>query len=62
MGGYYVIRTYRAGQMVEKSKVWVPSQAKVRAGRVKGNTSAAKRDRNAMQAVRVLARVMKIRK
>ena len=58
MGGYYVIRTYRAGQMVEKSKVWVPSQAKVRAGRVKGNTSAAKRDRNAMQAVRVLARSM----
>lgn len=58
MGGYYVIRTYRAGQMVEKSKIWVPSQAKVRAGRVKGNTSAAKRDRNAMQAVRVLARSM----
>lgn len=58
MGGYFVIRTYKAGQMVEKSKVWVPSQAKVRSGRVKGNTSAAKRDRNAMQAVRVLARSM----
>lgn len=58
MGGYFVIRTYRAGKMVEKSKVWVPTQAKVRSGRVKGNTSAAKRDRNAMQAVRVLARSM----
>ena len=58
MGGYYVIRTYRAGKMVEKSKVWVPAQAKVRSGRVQGNTSAAKRDRNAMQAVRVLARSM----
>lgn len=58
MGGYFVIRTYRAGKMVEKSKVWVPTQARVRSGRVKGNTSAAKRDRNAMQAVRVLARSM----
>ena len=58
MGGYYVIRTYRAGRMVEKSKVWVPTQAKARSGRVQGNTSAAKRDWNAMQAVRVLARSM----
>lgn len=58
MGGYFVIRTYRAGKIVEKSKVWVPTQAKARSGRVKGNTSAAKRDRNAMQAVRVLARSM----
>lgn len=58
MGGYYVIRTYRAGKIVERSKVWVPTQAKVRGGRVKGNTSAAKRDRNAMQAVRALARSM----
>lgn len=58
MGGYFVIRTYRSGKIVEKSKVWVPTQAKVRSGRVKGNTSAAKRDRNAMQAVRVLARSM----
>ena len=53
-----MIRTYRSGKVIEKSKVWVPTNAKVRRGRVKGNTSAAKRDRNAMQAVRQLARSM----
>ena len=58
MEGCWVIRTYKSGRMVEKSKVWVSSRAKIRSGRVQGNTSAAKRDRNAMQAVRVLARSM----
>lgn len=58
MEGCWVIRTYKSGRMIEKSKVWVSSRAKIRSGRVQGNTSAAKRDRNAMQAVRVLARSM----
>lgn len=39
-----MIRTYKSGRVIEKSKFWVPAQARPRAGRVKNNTSAAKRD------------------
>ena len=42
----WVIRTYKCGRVVEKSKFWVPAGTRVRGGRVKGNTSAAKRDAN----------------
>ena len=44
MGGKWMIRTYKAGRVIEKSKFWVPANTKARAGRVKGNTSSAKRD------------------
>ena len=56
MEGKWVIRTYKSGRVVEKSKFWVPTKVQVRRGRVKGTTSAAKRDSNAKAAVRVLAR------
>lgn len=58
MGGKWMIRTYRAGRVIEKSKFWVPANTKARAGRVKGNTSSAKRDQNARRAVHVLARIL----
>ena len=53
-----MIRTYKSGRVIEKSKFWVPAQARPRAGRVKNNTSAAKRDQNARRAVRTLARTI----
>ena len=58
MGGKWMIRTYKAGRVVEKSKFWVPNTMKARRGRVKGSTSAAKRDQNARRAVHVLARIL----
>ena len=58
MGGKWMIRTYKAGRVIEKSKFWVPANTKARAGRVKGNTSSAKRDQNARRAVHVLARIL----
>ncbi len=58
MEGKWVIRTYKSGRVIEKSKFWVPKQVQVRRGRVKGSTSAAKRDSNAKSAVRVLARIL----
>ena len=58
MGGKWMIRTYKAGRVIEKSKFWVPANTKARAGRVKGNTSSAKRDQNARRAVHVLARTL----
>ena len=53
-----MIRTYKSGRVIEKSKFWVPAQARPRAGRVKNSTSAAKRDQNARRAVRTLARTI----
>ena len=54
----WVIRTYKCGRVIEKSKFWAPAGTRVRGGRVKGNTSAAKRDQNARQAVRMVARIL----
>lgn len=54
----WVIRTYKCGRVIEKSKFWAPAGTRVRGGRVKGNTSAAKHDQNARQAVRVVARIL----
>lgn len=56
MRGKAVIRTYISGRVVEKSKFWVPAQTRVRSGRVKGNTSAAKHDQNYRSAVKRAAR------
>lgn len=56
MGVKCVIRTYRSGRVIEKSKFFVNDRVKVRSGRVRGNTSAAKRDANARAAVKTLAR------
>ena len=57
-GGKYVIRTITSGRVKEKSKVWIPANAIVRKGRVKGNTAAAKRDSNERSAIKQLARVI----
>ena len=54
----WVIRTYKCGRVIEKSKFWAPAGTRVRGGRVKGNTSAAKHDQNARQAVRMVARIL----
>lgn len=58
MGMKCVIRTYRSGRVVEKSKFWVHERVAVRRGRVKGQTGSAKRDANARAAVKVLARTL----
>lgn len=52
-----MIRTYKCKNgVIEKSKFYCPRKLPVRGGRKKGNTSVAKHDANARQAVRVLAR------
>ena len=58
MGVKCVIRTYKSGRVVEKSKFWVNERVTVRRGRVKGNTGSAKRDANARAAVKAYARVL----
>lgn len=56
--GKWVIRTITSGKVREKSKVWVPAQTKVRKGRVKGSTTASKRDSNERSAIKQLARII----
>lgn len=58
MGVKCVIRTYKSGRVIEKSKFYVDERVKVRRGRVKGNTGAAKRDANARAAVKACARTL----
>lgn len=58
MGVKCVIRTYRSGRVIEKSKFYVHERVAVRKGKVKGNTGAAKRDANARAAVKVVARTL----
>lgn len=58
MGVKCVIRTYKCGRVIEKSKFWVSDRVVIRKGRVKGNTGAAKRDANARAAVKGLARTL----
>lgn len=56
--GYWVVRKYISGSVIERSKVYVPSSRRPRTGRVKGHTSAEKRDSNARGAARTLARLL----
>ena len=58
--GHWVIRTYRAGKVIEKTKMYICGSHSVnpRKHRVKGATTAAKRDRNATAAVRTLSRLI----
>lgn len=58
MGVKCVIRTYKSGRVIEKSKFFVDDRVKVRRGKVKGNTGAAKRDANARAAVKACARTL----
>ena len=58
MGVKCVIRTYKRGRVIEKSKFYVDERVKVRRGKVKGNTGAAKRDANARAAVKACARTL----
>ena len=53
-----MIRTYISGEVIEKTKFWVPAGVKVRSGRVKGNTSAAKYDQNYRAAIKAAARTL----
>ena len=52
-----MIRTIRSGCVIEKSQFYV-GERRPRAKRRKGNSSAKKRDSNAMSAVRRYARLM----
>lgn len=52
-----MLRTMRSGKVIEKSQFYV-GERKPRAPRQKGNTSAARKDRNMNMAVRCLARVI----
>lgn len=57
--GKWVLRTYRAGNVIERSKVYLPNcKGQIRRHRVKGSTTASKKDRNANAAVRTLARLI----
>jgi len=44
--------------MVERSKVWVPGTRRRKTGRVKGSTTAERRDQNARAAAKVLNRLL----
>ena len=52
-----MIRTVRSGKVIEKSQFYV-GERKPRAPRRKGNSSAARRDKNMNQAARQLARTI----
>ena len=54
-GGKYVIRTIISGNVVEKSKFWMGSAAKVRSGRTH-TTSQRKQDKNDNDGIKRLAR------
>lgn len=56
--GYWVVRKYISGNVIERSKVYIASSRKPRTGRVKGHTSAEKADSNAKAAIRQLARTL----
>lgn len=55
--GKYMIREYVSGEVVEKSKHWVPEQAKRRSPK-KAASSQRKQDENDTAAVKVLARLI----
>lgn len=52
-----MIRTMRSGKVIERSQFWVGAR-RPRAGRKKGNSSAAKKDANLRGAVRRLAQIL----
>lgn len=55
--GYWVIRTYIAGAIVEKTKYWLPGEKPTRSKR-KLKTEIKKQEQNTKQAERALARVL----
>lgn len=56
-GGKWMIRTYKSGQVVEKSKFWVPEQTRPR-GKRTAVSSPRKRDENDRAAVKQCARLI----
>lgn len=58
MKGRFVVREVKCGRVIERSKVFVPYAKAEKRHRVKGATSASRKDKNARQAVKVLARVL----
>lgn len=56
-GGYWVIRTVRSGNVIEKSQFYL-GEKKPRAPRRKGSSSAARKDANMNTAIRQLARTI----
>ena len=55
--GYWMIRTIRSGNVIEKSQFYV-GERKIRSDRKKGSSSRAKLEQNKNGAVRVLARTI----
>ena len=53
--GKYMIREYKAGQVVEKSKFWVPEQTKRRSPK-RASSTHRKQDQNERDAIKRLAR------
>lgn len=56
-GGKYMIREYVSGEIVEKSKYWVPAQVKRRSPK-KAASSHRKQDENDQAAVKMIARLI----
>lgn len=57
VSGYWVIRTYVAGAIVEKTKYWLPGQKPTRSNK-RLKTEIKKQEQNAKQSERILARVL----
>lgn len=57
MRGKWMIRTYKSGKVIEKSKFWVPEQAKRRSPK-KASSSKRKQDENERDAIKALARLI----
>lgn len=55
--GYFVTRTYRAGNVWEKIKYWVPGKRPAKVGRVT-NSEIKKQEQNETQTIRAAARVL----
>lgn len=55
--GYWVVRTVRSGNVIEKSQFYL-GERRPRAKRRKGSTSAARKDANMNTAIRQLARTV----
>lgn len=56
-GGYWVVRTWRSGKVIEKSQFYV-GERRPRAPRKKGSTTLERKDKNMNTAVRRLARII----
>ena len=56
--GYWVVRTYKAGQIGEKTKFWVPGKRPDRSISRRQRDAIRKREQNEFSAVKRLARIL----